>query len=290
MTTPTFGILTAPMQVTYQEIQRVWREADTVGEIGHAWLFDHLKPIGGDPDGPIFEGWTLLSAMAAQTERLRLGLLVTSNRFRPPAVLAKIATTVDIVSNGRLDFGIGVGSRPSVPGAHLEYESFGLPYLDSADAIERFTESLTVIRKLWTEDKPFEFEGRQIKLTQALQNPKPVQRPHPPIMIGGRASSTLRAAAEHADIWNIPGFGPMAELAARSALLDRCCAEIGRDPGEITRSIYLAVAYDDPAATRASIGEALDAGFRHFTLGLPSPYPEGVARWLADEVIIPSAG
>ena len=104
---PSFGITTAPMQVDYQDILRVWHEADAIPEIEHAWLFDHLMPIAGDPNGPIFEGWTLLSALAAQTERLRLGLLVTSNRFRPPAMLAKIATTVDIVSGGRLDFGIG---------------------------------------------------------------------------------------------------------------------------------------------------------------------------------------
>ena len=110
-----FGIMTAPMQVEYQDIQRVWQEADGIDEIEHAWLFDHLMPIGGDPNGPILEGWTLLAAMAAQTQRLRLGLMVTSNRFRPPAMLAKIATTVDIVSGGRLDFGIGVGSRPGNP-------------------------------------------------------------------------------------------------------------------------------------------------------------------------------
>ena len=107
--------MTAPQQVDYHDILRVWREADTIPQIEHAWLFDHLMPIGGDPGGPIFEGWTLLSALAAQTQRLRLGLLVTSNRFRPPAMLAKIAATVDIVSGGRLDFGIGAGSRPSHP-------------------------------------------------------------------------------------------------------------------------------------------------------------------------------
>ncbi len=114
-TSPSFGIMTAPMQVDYRDIAEVWREADAIPEIEHAWLFDHLMPIGGDPDGPILEGWTLLSALAAQTERLRLGLLVSSNRFRPPAVLAKIAATVDIVSGGRLDFGLGSGSRPSPP-------------------------------------------------------------------------------------------------------------------------------------------------------------------------------
>ena len=110
-TAPRFGIATAPQQVTYRDVLRVWREADSIPQIEHAWVFDHLLPIAGDLDGPIFEGWTLLSALAAQTERLRLGVLVTSNRFRPPAMLAKIAATVDVVSGGRLDFGIGARHR-----------------------------------------------------------------------------------------------------------------------------------------------------------------------------------
>ena len=131
-----FGIATAPQQVDYSDLLRVWRDADTVPEIEHAWLFDHLMPIGGDRQGPIFEGWTLLSALAAQTSRLRLGLLVTSNRFRPPAVLAKIATTVDVVSGGRLDFGIGAGSRTSVLEARREYDAHGLPYHDFADSVD----------------------------------------------------------------------------------------------------------------------------------------------------------
>src|ERR1700733_14910544 len=105
---PRFGIMTAPSQVDYLDVLRVWSDADATAEIEHAWLFDHLMPIGGDPRGPTYEGWTLLSALAAQTRRLRLGLLVTSNRFRPPAMLAKIATTVDVVSDGRLAFRIGV--------------------------------------------------------------------------------------------------------------------------------------------------------------------------------------
>ena len=108
-TVPRFGIATAPQQVTYRDVLRVWREADSIPQIEHAWVFDHLLPIAGDLDGPIFEGWTLLSALAAQTERLRLGVLVTSNRFRPPAMLAKIAATVDVVSGGRLEFGIEIG-------------------------------------------------------------------------------------------------------------------------------------------------------------------------------------
>ncbi len=282
-----FGIMTAPMNVGYDAILRVWQEADTVPEIEHAWLFDHLMPIGGDPDGPAFEGWTLLSALAAQTRRLRLGLLVTSNRFRPPAVLAKIATTVDVVSAGRLDFGIGVGSRPHPPAARREYPAHGLPFQDTADAVESLAEACTVIRRLWTEPAPFDFEGRHVRLTGAFGNPKPVQRPHPPLLIGGRAAATLRVAAEHADLWNIPG-GDIEDAVARSALLDRYCARIGRDPASIVRSIHLGVSYEDPAGARAAIAAATAAGFTHVVLGLPAPYPRGVARWVADELIRPS--
>ncbi|HEY4457532.1 MAG TPA: LLM class flavin-dependent oxidoreductase [Pseudonocardiaceae bacterium] len=280
-----FGIMTPPSQVSYQDIQRVWREADAIPQIEHAWLYDHLMPIFGDPNGPTFEGWTLLSALAAQTQRLRVGVLVTSNRFRPPAMLAKIATTVDIVSHGRLDFGIGAGSRPSLPMARREYDAHGLPYHDAAHAVAALGEACTVIRRLWTEDEPFDFHGNHVQLTGAFGNPKPVQRPHPPIMIGGRASSTLRVVAEHADIWNIPGGGDIADLAERGKLLDRYCAEIGRDPKSITRSIHLSASYDDPGATRKAIAEVTDAGFTHVILGLAAPYPIGVAQWVANELI-----
>jgi alkanesulfonate monooxygenase SsuD/methylene tetrahydromethanopterin reductase-like flavin-dependent oxidoreductase (luciferase family) len=283
-----FGIATAPQQVTYQDVQRVWHEADAIPEIEHAWLFDHLLPIAGDQRGPIFEGWTLLSALAAQTERLRLGLLVTSNRFRPPAMLAKIAATVDIVSAGRLDFGIGAGSRTSIPWARREYDANGLPYHDAAYAVGSLGEACTVIRRLWTDDEPFDFDGAYVHLTGAYCNPKPVQRPHPPIMIGGAASATLRVVAEHADVWNIPSRD-VDGLVSRSALLDRFCAEIGRDPAEITRSVTQPVSYDDPGGTRDSIAAAVDVGFRHVVLTLPAPYPDHVARWVADEIIGKSA-
>jgi alkanesulfonate monooxygenase SsuD/methylene tetrahydromethanopterin reductase-like flavin-dependent oxidoreductase (luciferase family) len=287
-TPPSFGIATAPQQVGYHDILRVWREADTIPEIDHAWLFDHLMPIGGDPSGPVFEGWTLLSALAAQTQRLGLGLLVTSNRFRPPAMLAKIAATADIVSGGRLDFGIGAGSRPDIPWARREYDAYGLPYHDSAHAVGSLAEACTVIRRLWAEDKPFDFHGRYLDLTGAFCNPKPLQRPHPPILIGGRSGPTLRVVAEHADLWNIPG-GDIDDAVRRSALLDRYCAEIGRDPASVTRSIHLPVSYDQPSITQDAIGKAIDAGFQHVVLGLPAPYPANVAQWVTDELITTSA-
>jgi alkanesulfonate monooxygenase SsuD/methylene tetrahydromethanopterin reductase-like flavin-dependent oxidoreductase (luciferase family) len=285
---PSFGIATAPSQVDYWDIHRVWREADTIPEIEHAWLYDHLMPIFGDLDGPTYEGWTLLSALAAQTERLRAGLMVTSNRFRPPAMLAKIAATVDAVSSGRLEFGIGAGSRPDVPFARREYEAHGLPYHDAAYAVGSLGEACTIIRRLWTEDKPFDFHGTYYDLTGAWCNPKPVQRPHPPIFIGGRSRGTLRVVARHADVWNMPG-GDLADAVQRSALLDRLCAEAGRDPASITRSIVLPVSYDQPAVTRDAVREAVGAGFTHVVLTLPPPYPASAARWVAGEIISPSA-
>ena len=204
-------------------------------------------------------------------------------------MLAKIATTVDIVSGGRLDFGIGAGSRPSHPLARREYEAHGLPYHDAAHAVGSLAEACTVIRRLWTETEPFDFDGTYVQLTGAFGNPKPVQRPHPPIMIGGRSTATLRVVAEHADLWNIPG-GDIDDVVGRSALLDRFCAEIGRDPAAITRSIHLPVSYDQPGATRDAIGEAVDAGFGHVVLGLPAPYPDRRRRWVADELITPVRG
>ena len=201
------------------------------------------------PDGPIFEGWTLLSALAAQTERLRLGLLVTSNRFRPPAMLAKIAATVDIVSGGRLDFGIGAGSRPSIPLARREYEAHGLPYHDSAHAVGSLAEACTVIRRLWTEDEPFDFDGslrpphRCVRQPQA--RPAAPSADHDRRALGRDAARGRRARrpVEH------PRRRHRRRV-SRSALLDRFCAEIGRDPAAITRSIYLPVSYDQPGRTR----------------------------------------
>jgi alkanesulfonate monooxygenase SsuD/methylene tetrahydromethanopterin reductase-like flavin-dependent oxidoreductase (luciferase family) len=279
-----FGIMTAPSQVSYREVLRVWQEADTIPEIEHAWLYDHLMPIGGDPGGPTFEGWTLLSALAAQTDRLRLGLMVTSNRFRPPAMLAKIAATVDVIAGGRLEFGIGAGSRPGHPVARREYEAHGMPFYDSAHAVGSLAEACTVIRRLWTEAEPFDFDGTYLHLAGAFCNPKPVQRPHPPILIGGRSTATLRVVAEHADLWNFPG-GDIEDGVRRGALLDGFCAEAGRDPALITRSIVLPVAYDNPRTTRDAIAKAIDAGFRHIVLGLAAPYPDDVAQWVASELI-----
>ena len=199
-------------------------------------------------------------------------------------MLAKIAATVDIVSEGRLDFGIGVGSRQRPPAARREYPAYGLPFHDFAHAVGSLAEACTVIRRLWTEDEPFDFDGTYLELTGAFCNPKPLQRPHPPIMIGGRTTATLRVVAEHADLWNIPG-ADLDDCIRRGAVLDQFCTEIGRDPASITRSIHLPVSYDHADTTRDAIAKAIDAGFRHIVLGLPAPYPENVAHWVASELV-----
>ena len=137
-------------------------------------------------------------------------------------------------------------------------------------------------------DDEAECQGQLVNFPPIWSWPKPVQRPHPPILVAGRSAAVLRVAAEHADIWNVAGVD-VADAAERSALLDRYCAEIGRDPAAITRSLHLGVSYDQPGTTRDTISQAFDAGFRHFTLGLPAaPYPANVARWVADEIIAKS--
>ncbi|MEU1411800.1 LLM class flavin-dependent oxidoreductase [Streptomyces sp. NPDC005731] len=295
MTTVRFGIKTAPMHVSYDDIRRVWREADAVPEIEDAWLWDHLLPLAGPKDGQAHESWTLLAALAAQTERLRLGVLVTSNRIRPPAVLGKMASTVDVISGGRLVLGIGAGGthQPAgaggIPGdnpAIAEYEAYGLTLVPPAEGVARLDESVRILKRMWAEDV-FDFSGRHYSLKGTRCEPKPVQRPGPPLLIGGWGTRLLRVVAEHADMWNVPGppHNDVAFVAQRGRVLDAHCAGLGRDPREITRSVQVLVSYDDPAATRAAVDALVAAGMNHIVLNLPRPYPKGVARWLADEII-----
>ncbi|WP_055588286.1 LLM class flavin-dependent oxidoreductase [Streptacidiphilus griseoplanus] len=292
-----FGLKTTPMHVSYQDILRVWQEADGLPDIQDAWLWDHLMPLAGPRDGQVLEGWTLLSALAAQTRRLRLGLLVTSNRIRRPAVLGKIATTVDVVSGGRLVMGIGVGGTRQPPGAGgipgenpavAEYEAYGLTLVPPAEGIERLAETIAILRRMWTEEV-FDFEGRHHRLRGTRNEPKPVQRPGPPLLVGGWGTRTLRLVAREADIWNIPGppHNGVETVAERSRVLDAHCAALGRDPAEITRSVQLTVAHDDLAGCRRTVLDLVAAGFTHVVLNLARPYPPGVVHRLVEEVVHP---
>ena len=287
--TPSFGIKTTPAGVSYDEIRRVWREADATPEIEHAWLYDHLIPRVGDPSGPVYEGWTLLAALAAQTRRLRVGLLVTNNRLRRPSVLAKMAATLDVISDGRLDFGIGVGGLPDPALVAPEFDAYGIPIGPWPDAVAAFAEACSLIRRMWTEDV-FDFSGQHYTLTGARCSPRPIQRPHPPVLIGGSGTATLRIVAEHADIWNVigPPRSTVEHLRRRSRALDEQCAAIGRDPGAITRSVQLPVSYEDAGAARESLRRLIDAGFSHVVLNPPAPYPSDVVRWVTGELIGPT--
>jgi len=292
-----FGIKTTPVHTDYADLLRVWQEADDIPEIEHAWLWDHLLPLFGPKDGPAFEGWTLLAALAARTRRLRLGLLVSSNRVRSPALLAKIAATTDVISGGRLVVGLGVGGtqQPAgaggVPGdnpALAEYAAYGIPLVTPGEGIARLDEACELLRRMWT-GEVFDFDGRYDTLRQAVCMPRPVQRPGPPLLIGGWGDRTLRVVARHADIWNIPGppHNTVAHIAERARVLDAHCAALGRDPATLIRSVQTHVAYDDPARTRAVVRELAAAGITHIVLNLPRPIPPGAVRRLADEVIGP---
>ena len=173
-----FGIKTT-QYFSYEDILRVWQEADTVSSIEHAWLFDHPMPIGrADPGGPCLDGWTLLAALAAQTRRLRLGLMVASNANQSPALLAKRAATLDIISHGRLEFGLGAG------GVEREHTAYGTDFFPAGERIRRLGEACEIIRRMWTEPI-VNFEGRYYQLNQTYCEPKPLQKPTPPFVIGG---------------------------------------------------------------------------------------------------------
>jgi F420-dependent oxidoreductase-like protein len=273
-----FGIKTACQHTTYDAMLDVWREADGIPVIEHAWLFDHFAPIQGSLDGPCFEGWTLLTAFAAKTSRLRMGLMVTGNTYRDPAVLAHIAATVDVVSNGRLDFGIGAGWNV------YEHESMDIPLYAPGERIRRLGEACDLIKQLWTQPVTT-FDGRYYHLKEARCEPKPIQKPYPPFVIGGSGEQlTLRVVAKHANVWNFGG-GDIPTFNHKVEVLKQHCAEVGRDPSEIALSIQTVVNPNDIPGSVENIQRFVDAGVTHIVLNLRPPYPEKIVTLLADEVI-----
>ncbi|HST25934.1 MAG TPA: LLM class F420-dependent oxidoreductase [Gaiellaceae bacterium] len=227
--TLTVGLKLSGQGTTVEELRDVWRIADDEG-FDSCWDFDHFAGIGGDPELDVFEAWTMLAAMAEATKRVRIGCMVTGNTYRHPAVLAKTAVTVDHLSGGRLEFGIGAAW------AEIEHTMLGIDYGTVGQRIARLDEACRLIKLLWTEDRA-SFEGRYYRLEDAIANPKPVQKPHPPIWIGGSGErKTLRVVAELADVWNAPGGDP-SEVARLSGVLDRHCEDVGRDPATIRRSV-----------------------------------------------------
>src|SRR5262245_44165954 len=277
-----FAIKTSPQHTNFADMLAVWQAADEMEIFESAWTFDHFYPIFSDHTGPCMEAWVTTTALAQATERIRVGVLVTGNVYRHPAVLANMAASVDVISNGRLEFGIGAGWNQQ------ECDAYGIDLPPLRERFDRFDEALEVMVKLFTETTA-DFDGTYYSLKDAYCEPKPVQRPHPPIVIGGGGEQrTLRAVARWAQHWNFPGGG-VETLRQKREVLHRHCKDIGRDPSEIVTSTHLRF---DPANVDALVEEARALDDEGLDLGivyLPPPHTPDVLKPLA-EALEPLAG
>ena len=270
-----FGIKTAPQHTTWPEMLDVWRAADNIEIFESAWNFDHFYPIFSDSDGPCMEGWSMLAAMAQATRRIRIGCQVTGMIYRHPAVLANMAATIDIISDGRLDIGLGAGWNQQ------ECDAYGIGLPPLKERFDRFDEGVEAIVMLLSNEHST-LDGRYVQLKNARCEPKPVQRPHPPITIGGNGPTrTLRTVARFAQQWNsVAGLEHWPSI--RDTLVERC-GEIGRDPSTIECSVNLRYDPDqgpsglaDQAAGFAAAGA--DIGIVY----LPVPHTPDVLEPIAD--------
>jgi F420-dependent oxidoreductase-like protein len=270
-----FAFKTSPQNTTWDEMLSVWKEADDIDLFESGWTFDHFYPIFSDSTGPCMEGWVTLTALAQATTRLRMGTLVTGIHYRHPAVLANMAASLDIVSHGRLELGIGAGWNEEESGA------YGIELGGAKERSDRFEEACEVLVGLLSQETT-DFSGSYYQLASARCEPKPVQRPHPPIVIGGNGEKrTLRTTARFAQHWNYVGGAPE-EFAHKRDVLHAHCRDIGRDPGEITLSSHVRLGQDgDPGPVvdeAAALGEhGLDLAIVY----LPPPHTPKVLEPLA---------
>lgn len=248
-----FGIHSGQQHATLADYLNLWRRAEDLG-FDWASVFDHFLPIFSDPEGPCFDGLTLLSAMAAHTSRIRCGVLVVGVTYRHPAVLANIATTIDHVSGGRLELGVG--------GAwyELEHSQYGIDFPPVGRRIRMLGEALKILRSMWTEHRTT-FEGRYYSLMDALCEPKPVQQPHPPLWVGGQGEKlTLRVVAESADGWNT-FFMPLDDYRRKLDALASHCEAVGRDPADIRKSLVVQAYVREDEAELAKGAERMASRF-----------------------------
>jgi F420-dependent oxidoreductase-like protein len=234
-----FGLFTGLGGVAWTDVLTQWQHADRTGWDA-ACVTDHFMPNTADRVGDTLECWTALAALAARVPRLRVGTIVSGNTYRQPAVLAKMAANVDIISGGRLICGLGAAWQEN------EHRAYGIPFPTVADRLGMLDEACQVLKMLWTQERSA-FKGRFYQLEDAPLMPKPMQRPHPELMIGGGGEKvTLAIAARHADHWNVWG-GPEA-LAHKGRILDGHCAAVGRDPRRLLRSANMPIAISDHRA------------------------------------------
>jgi F420-dependent oxidoreductase-like protein len=270
-----FAIKTRPEHTTWAQLRDVWVAADEIELFESAWNWDHFYPLSGDLTGPNLEGWTMLAAMAQATRRIRIGCQVTGMIYRHPAVLANMAATVDIISEGRLEIGLGAGWN------QLECDAYGIDLPPLRERFDRFDEGVEVIARLLS-DTTTTFDGTYLHLTEARCEPKPVQRPHPPIAIGGRGRTrTLRTAARWAQHWNAITQDPQDWLSLKQTLVEHC-ERLGRDPAEITCSVNVRIDEGDGPGPAAEIAAAYrDAGADLAIMNLPHGAPPATLAPLA---------
>lgn len=249
-----FGAVPTQSGCTWQELVDCWQELDSKSNFESLWLMDHFVSGGGQEFGssdPVMEGWVALAALAQATSRAKIGILVTGNGYRQPSVLAKQATTIDHISNGRLIFGIGAGWH--------EYESqaFGLPLPSVKERLDRLDEAANLIKLLWTEQRPT-FSGKYYSLDKPPYNPPNVQQPHPPILIGGSGEKrTLRIVAKYADMCNVGGSPE--DCKRKFKLLDQYAEEAGRDPKSIRRTMQAPLFMNDNPAFKERVLQGMAA-------------------------------
>ena len=237
-----FGIHAGPQLATYEQLSEMWKRAE---ELDFDWVsvFDHFMPIFGDPEAGCFEGVTMMAALAAVTSKIRVGMLVTGVTYRHPAVAANMAATIDHISGGRAEYGVGAAWFEK------EHDQYGIPFPRIGVRMDMLDEACRVLRGLWTQER-FSFHGEHYDLTDARMEPKPLQA-RLPLIIGGEGERrTLRIVAEHADVWNT-GMDEVEIFRHKLGVLARHCEDVGRDPAEIRKSLTLrAVLAEDEAALK----------------------------------------
>jgi F420-dependent oxidoreductase-like protein len=261
MSKPHFGVTLPQIKRPWEDTRETAIELDRLG-FHSLWFNDHLYGVPM-PQLPILEAWTALAAVGALTKQVELGTLVTPVGFRNPALLAKMAATLDVITGGRVIVGLGSGWFQS------EFAGYGMPFPPLKQRLEQLDETATILKRLWTEPQPT-FEGRHYRLDATYCEPKPVRRPHPPILIGGGGEKVLlRLAARHADIWNNLAINQN-DLGAKIVKLREHCATVGRDPAEIRVSQQcLVVIGENEADARAKTEKAVTIYGGHMGAGGP---------------------